>query len=461
MSFKGLTKAVTRAPQNFRQKFNMGQQTSDAVYEDAERRFKELETETKKLSDESKRYFSAVNGMLDHQIGFAKAMEEIFKPISGKISDPNASIPEDNPEGIEASEQYRELVAELQTTLKPDLSLIEEKIVKPSQELLKVIDYIRKMATKRNHKKLDLDRHLNTYSKYESKKEPTPKDEEKLYKAQAQMEVAQQEYDYYNDMLKTELPQLFEMEAEFVKPLFVSFYYMQLNIFYSLYNRMQDMKIPYFDLDTDILEAYTAKRGNIEEQTDSLTITRFRVGYGKAKLEMTKRRYGAQSPTSPSSPAPGQSPSFASTPTTPSYAQPQQNQQYAPPPYAQPAVGTAGVPQQQYGYPAEKAAYSPQTAIPAAPQQQYEYPAEKANYTPQPTSPYASTYTPPTTAPLSAPETVTALYDYQAQAEGDLTFPAGAIIEVVERTPDVNGWWTGRYNGYQGVFPGNYVQLNK
>ncbi|CAR24406.1 hypothetical protein ACU8KH_04217 [Lachancea thermotolerans] len=435
MSFKGLTKAVTRAPQNFRQKFNMGQQTEDAVYEDAERRFKELETETKKLSDESKRYFSAVNGMLNHQIGFAKAMEEIFKPISGKISDPNASIPEDNPEGIEASEQYRTLVAELQATLKPDLSLIEEKIVKPSQELLKVIDYIRKMATKRNHKKLDLDRHLNTYSKYENKKEPTPKDEEKLYKAQAQMEVAQQEYDYYNDMLKTELPLLFQLEAEFVKPLFVSFYYMQLNIFYSLYNRMQDMKIPYFDLDTDIMEAFVAKRGNIEEQTDSLTITRFRVGYGKAKLEMTKKRYGVQSPTSPGSPVSAQSPVFASTPTTPSFAQPQQQQQqYAPPPYGQPQVAGA--------------------------QQQYQYPAEKASYTPQPASAYTA-YTPPTTAPASAPETVTALYDYQAQAEGDLTFPAGAIIEVVERTNDTNGWWTGRYNGYQGVFPGNYVQLNK
>ncbi|CUS21852.1 LAQU0S04e02278g1_1 [Lachancea quebecensis] len=434
MSFKGLTKAVTRAPQNFRQKFNMGQQTEDAVYEDAERRFKELETETKKLSDESKRYFSAVNGMLNHQIGFAKAMEEVFKPISGKISDPNASIPEDNPEGIEASEQYRALVAELQTTLKPDLSLIEEKIVKPSQELLKVIDYIRKMATKRNHKKLDLDRHLNTYSKYENKKEPSPKDEEKMYKAQAQMEVAQQEYDYYNDMLKTELPLLFELEAEFVKPLFVSFYYMQLNIFYSLYNRMQDMKIPYFDLDTDIMEAFVAKRGNIEEQTDSLTITRFRVGYGKAKLEMTKRRYGVQSPTSPGSPVSAQSPGFASTPTTPSFAQPQQQQQFAPPPYGQPQAAEV--------------------------QQQYQYPAEKATYTPQPASAYTA-YTPPTTAPTSAPETVTALYDYQAQAEGDLTFPAGATIEVVERTNDVNGWWTGRYNGYQGVFPGNYVQLNK
>ncbi|CEP60300.1 amphiphysin LALA0_S01e07558g [Lachancea lanzarotensis] len=427
MSFKGFTKAVSRAPQNFRQKFNMGQQTEDAVYEDAERRFKELEGETKKLSDESKRYFTAVNGMLNHQIGFAKAMEEIFKPISGKVSDPNATIPEDNPEGIEASEQYRELVAELQVTLKPDLELIDEKIVKPSQELLKVIDYIRKMATKRNHKKLDLDRHLNTYTKYETKKEPNPKDEEKLYKAQAQMEVAQQEYDYYNDMLKNELPILFELEAEFVKPLFVSFYYMQLNIFYSLYNRMQDMKIPYFNLDTDILEAYTAKRGNIEEQTDSLTITRFRVGYGKAKLEMTRKKYGVSSPTSPGSPVTPVTPQFETVGAAPGG--------YNPPPYP------AG---QQQSYPVEKAAY-----VPAAVQQPAAYAA----------------YTPPTTAPAPAPvapvaETVTALYDYQAQAEGDLTFPAGAIIQVVDRTDSTEGWWTGVYNGYQGVFPANYVQLN-
>ncbi|SCU83886.1 LAFA_0D06502g1_1 [Lachancea sp. 'fantastica'] len=434
MSFKGFTKAVTRAPQNFRQKFNMGQQTEDAVYEDAERRFKELEGETKKLSDESKRYFTAVNGMLNHQIGFAKAMEEVFKPISGKVSDPNATIPEDNPEGIEASEQYRELVAELQVTLKPDLELIDEKIVKPSQELLKVIDYIRKMATKRNHKKLDLDRHLNTYTKYETKKEPTPKDEEKLYKAQAQMEVAQQEYDYYNDMLKNELPVLFELEAEFVKPLFVSFYYMQLNIFYSLYNRMQDMKIPYFDLETDILEAYTAKRGNIEEQTDSLTITRFKVGYGKAKLEMTRKRYGVQSPTSPGSPVTPQTPQYdvpAGTAPGAAFATPGG---YNPPPYA-----TGQQQQQQQAYPVEKAAY-----VPAG--------------VPQPAS-YAA-YTPPATAPVPAAETVTALYDYQAQAEGDLSFPAGAVIQVVDRTDSTEGWWTGLYNGHQGVFPANYVQLN-
>ena len=231
MSFKGFKKGVLRAPQTMRQKFNMGEITQDAVYLDAERRFKEIETETKKLSEESKKYFNAVNGMLDEQIDFAKAVAEIYKPISGRLSDPSATVPEDNPQGIEASELYQAVVKDLKDTLKPDLELIEKRIVEPAQELLKIIQAIRKMSVKRDHKQLDLDRHKRNFSKYELKKERTVKDEEKMFSAQAEVEIAQQEYDYYNDLLKNELPVLFQMQSDFIKPLFVSFYYMQLNIF--------------------------------------------------------------------------------------------------------------------------------------------------------------------------------------------------------------------------------------
>ncbi|CAI4038249.1 hypothetical protein SMKI_04G5910 [Saccharomyces mikatae IFO 1815] len=471
MSFKGFTKAVSRAPQSFRQKFKMGEQTEDPVYEDAERRFQELEQETKKLSEESKRYSTAVNGMLTHQIGFAKSMEEIFKPISGKMSDPNATIPEDNPQGIEASEQYRAIVAELQETLKPDLTLVEEKIVSPCQELLKIITYIRKMATKRNHKKLDLDRHLNTYNKHEKKKEPTPKDEEKLYKAQAQVEVAQQEYDYYNDLLKTQLPILFSLEAEFVKPLFVSFYFMQLNIFYTLYNKLQDMKIPYFDLNSDIVESYMAKKGNVEEQTDALTITHFKVGYSKAKLEMTKRKYGAGtaegSPVSGASSGVGYAAGYgaasAASPTSTGYGYGAATPGYAAQPAAQyGADAGAGAGTVPGTYPQYGAVQSPPLTGLGFQQSQQQQQGPPPAYSNPLTSPVAGVPA-ATTAATAAPgvETVTALYDYQAQAAGDLSFPAGAVIEIVQRTPDVNEWWTGRYNGQQGVFPGNYVQLNK
>jgi amphiphysin len=62
MSLKGVGKSITRAPQQFKQRFNLGDNTKDAVYIDAERRFAELEKETKKLHDESKKYFEAING---------------------------------------------------------------------------------------------------------------------------------------------------------------------------------------------------------------------------------------------------------------------------------------------------------------------------------------------------------------------------------------------------------------
>lgn len=64
MSLKGFQKSLVRAPQTFKSRFNIGENTKDVVYSDAERRFQELEKETKKLHDESKKYFDAINGMI-------------------------------------------------------------------------------------------------------------------------------------------------------------------------------------------------------------------------------------------------------------------------------------------------------------------------------------------------------------------------------------------------------------
>lgn len=47
-----------------------------------------------------------------------------------------------------------------------------------------------------------------------------------------------------------------------------------------------------------------------------------------------------------------------------------------------------------------------------------------------------------------------ALYDFEAQADGDLSFKSGDRIELVERTDSSEDWWTGKVDGRQGVFPG-------
>jgi amphiphysin len=48
----------------------------------------------------------------------------------------------------------------------------------------------------------------------------------------------------------------------------------------------------------------------------------------------------------------------------------------------------------------------------------------------------------------------TALYDFNAEAAGDLSFKKGDKIEVVEKKDDANEWWFGKLNGKTGQFPG-------
>lgn len=52
---------------------------------------------------------------------------------------------------------------------------------------------------------------------------------------------------------------------------------------------------------------------------------------------------------------------------------------------------------------------------------------------------------------------VTALYDYTGEGEGDLSFYAGDVINVIDDT-DPSGWYRGELNGYEGLFPANFVQ---
>ncbi|CAO3688300.1 unnamed protein product [Rhizopus stolonifer] len=55
--------------------------------------------------------------------------------------------------------------------------------------------------------------------------------------------------------------------------------------------------------------------------------------------------------------------------------------------------------------------------------------------------------------------TARALYTYQGQQEGDLSFQEGEIIQIIEKTNSQEDWWTGRIEKRQGLFPANYVQL--
>ncbi|KAK0661132.1 Drebrin-like protein [Lasiodiplodia hormozganensis] len=80
---------------------------------------------------------------------------------------------------------------------------------------------------------------------------------------------------------------------------------------------------------------------------------------------------------------------------------------------------------------------------------------------PAPAAPAAAP-APPAAPPAAAGgkgPTATALYDYEAAEENELSFPDGATITNIE-FPDED-WWFGEFGGKSGLFPANYVQLDE
>jgi amphiphysin len=112
-------------------------------------------------------------------------------------------------------------------TLAPELELIESRIVNPCKDLQEICKKIRKTCVKRDHKLIDFDRHNNALNKLREKKEKSLSDEKNLFKVEQDFELSSGEYEHYNNLLKTELPQFIQMATRFIDPLFHSFYYMQ------------------------------------------------------------------------------------------------------------------------------------------------------------------------------------------------------------------------------------------
>lgn len=366
--------------------------------------------------------------MLNHQIEFSKAVQEIYKPISGRVSDPNSIIPEGNPDGIRACEEYEAIVRDLSATLQPELEMIESRVIAPAQQLLEVIKVIQKVAVKRQHKQLDYDRHRASLKKLQDKKDKSLKDEKALFKAENDVEQATQDFNYFNDLLKDELPKLFALEAEFIRPLFQSFYYMQLNVFYTLHERMQDINIGYFDLTLDIEEAFEAKRGNIREQAEALSIVHFKATGGMKGLRGSKY---------------GRKPQLALEDRKNKPLAITDGSESLPPPYSA-GPSSAGLSNSLTKSPSLR-----QTSPSLSPNAMSAAIAAKGK--PPPPKPKPSRL-----SGVPNAETVTALYDYEAQAEGDLSFSSGDIIEIVSRTANENEWWVGKIHGRQGQFPGEW-----
>lgn len=227
-------------------------------------------------------------------------------------------------------------------------------------------------------------------------------------------------------MLKSELPRFFQLKASFIQPVFENLFNMQSRIYGMIYARcfeLLNQNMESFVTNTmGIEEGYNYRKSQRDVRAEFENMDLLKSG-GKAwlaasggannsKLSLQERAALKAAEANGG----GVSPTMGSTNSYDPYYN--QSAPAAPPAYGQTGVTLDSTPM---GY--EK---QPAYQHPVAPVQQQQ---QSAKF-------------------------VVALYDYTAQADGDLSFKKDDRIEIIEKTNDTNDWWTGRLNGITGVFPG-------
>ncbi|CAG8746675.1 34868_t:CDS:2 [Gigaspora margarita] len=355
--------------------------------------------QTEKLHDDAKKFRDGVSNMLNHQANFADLLVELYNPItSEEASDGVVTRRTKTPaQAMKATEEYAKLMSEVRDTILSELDSIDRRIIMPATEFLDVIKIIKKTVTKREHKKVDYDRYQNSVKKLKDKKDKSLSEEKQLHKYEDQLERATQEYDHYNEMLKKELPLFFEYRVEFIEPIFECFYHMQLRIYGLLFEQFEQLaELGYFDFESDIIDGFDKKIVDAKEQLEDITLFK-RSKQNKKQDESSRKQSSIR-----------ESARTGSSGQVPTYSKDHIEEDDEPP------------------------AYTP-TPVRAQP--------------PPP---------PPVSRKPKPVRYVVALYDYDATADGDLSFRKDDKIELIKRTPDVNDWWTGKLNGVTGVFPGNF-----
>ena len=379
-------------------KVGFSKKSSDPEFDEYIRHFSALEQSTEKLLKDTKVFGDAVITLFTASHGFATHFSAIFTPLGSEhgltSKHPDCAVTFEN------TPPFLTQMEELRSAITPELELIESRITAPLKEFQGVLRTIRKCITKRDHKLIDYDRYNNSLTKLRDKKEKSLSDEKNLFKLEQDFENATNEYDYINNQMKSDLPRFMQLATHFIDPLFHSFYYMQLNIYYIMLEKINSFAEGRYDVTNvpgaQISDDYEQKRTDAWSTIEDMNITK-RI-LSTSKLVQQNRTNGGGSSTLGRStsmattssavssargmpPSSGAAPSFVKKPPPPP---PGSSAEHAPPPPYSAGENSASMV-------AAAAAKRPPPPPPIKPKPKMEPPKEY----------------------------VTALYDFDAQADGE------------------------------------------
>lgn len=444
------------------------------------------------------------------QLAIVTEFYTLYDPIVG-ASDGHGRDSVATPElQLNRTFNLRQAYEDLKNELMEEIGQIEERIIKPATDARDCIAPIRKTIKKRENKRLDLERCQDKVNKLHRKVSRTPKEESALGKAEDELAQLSNDFGIADTHLRETLPPIIAAAFSLVPPLLGSHILIQnrlLGLYYTtLHTYCEELGFPSPPppMDEVVAEWNTSFR-TVQREVESIGC----IARGKAvHLSMSLGADGQ--PREPSTPSqPGNSrnsgfrrstsalissgtnrnepqvqrqalriPSTGSIPSSagrPDYS-PQPTPEYTPrrPDYLAPTDFTTATilgrsppgvspnslrPRSDY-FGANR---RPSATSLASNMSQLslnlgngcsDTPAAAAAKKKKPPPP-----PPPKRVPSTQPEEyVVALYAFNGEGAGDLSFREGDRIKIVKKTATAQDWWVGELGGTRGNFPANYCK---
>ncbi|KAI9344481.1 hypothetical protein BD770DRAFT_190280 [Pilaira anomala] len=446
MSWKGVKKSISRLPHTLKTRNGTQDEDRDLEYSCLESRYKQLVQLSNELCNESMIYRDGISSVLNQQLQFANHLSEIYSLQSDQTISPETQ------QGLDDYSVAMEFCREETMAL---LDELDATVIKPASSYQAITKSIDKAITKRHHKLIDFDRHKHSYIKYSTIPNPSPSEEKNMFKMKNQYETSQQEYNYYNDMLKDDLIKFLNLTQCFLEPVMISFYHIQHRIYSGFYGRVYEV-IQHNPLPTSNLSIQEGLETRFNEsqilnqleQYVSFIMTESKSFGRKGLSQSSLYRHDVHEPPTITSRSPSVSNSHL------------ESLQLSSSPYQQASVPAVSY---QENKPIKKSAAPP--PLKKKPELS-SYSSLNNNNNSNSLLPDQQTVLkkkrapPPPPPPSRGPkkEYVEALYDYGGDMEGDLSFSVGDRIEIIEKTESTDDWWKGKIGNQVGMFPCNFTK---
>ncbi|KAG4438335.1 hypothetical protein IFR05_006179 [Cadophora sp. M221] len=427
-----------------------------------------------KIIEASKAWRDSWVSILGINVSTTTLFEELYNPIVGAGDGHGKDPVMTSRLQLDRTSKLKDVFTDLKTDLLEEVNMMESRVIKPATEAKDYIQPIRKVIKKRDNKRLDWERYIDKVNNYQRKVKRTDRENAALVKAEEELAKAAEDFKFADESLRETLPPIIAAAFSILPHLLAVQILIQNTIlaqyYTALHNYSEDTGFasPPPPMD-EVISTWGNDFKPTQKDIEGIPV----IARGKSIHQpMAMGEDGARKPSTtglnirngftnrqPSSHGPGsQSVSphpekrvmrIPSSNSIPAIAPPAPQPTPSPEPtpvYSPPDYSTHLTPVSSYS------AHSP-----AGPSMDYFQRSSTSNSTIQKKKP-----PPPPPKRIGSQNFgifAVALYDFQGQSEGDLSFREGDQIKVIKKTDSTDDWWDGELRGVKGSFPANYCKL--